>query len=120
MPDGHALTPPALAAGARACAREQDCISTHNKHTLKATACSRLADIGALWREYDVVGIDEGQFFPDLEVFCETVANAGKVVVVAALDGTFQRKVCARTHASGGGGGGGGGAGGRGVQRLRC
>ena len=68
-------------------------MSTHNKHTLQATPCSKLADIGLKWREYDVVGIDEGQFFPDLHSFCETVANAGKVVVVAALDGTFQRKV---------------------------
>ena len=72
----------------------QDSVSTHNKHTLQATSCSTLADIGEQWREYDVVGIDEGQFFPDLHEFCETAANAGKVVVVAALDGTFQRKVC--------------------------
>jgi hypothetical protein len=54
-----------------------------------------LSDIGHLWRDFDVVGIDEGQFFPDLESFCETAANAGKVIVVAALDGTFQRKVSA-------------------------
>jgi hypothetical protein len=73
-------------------------VSTHNKHKLQATSCSKLADIGLAWREYDVVGIDEGQFFPDLLSFCETVANAGKVVVVAALDGTFQRKVCLRTQ----------------------
>lgn len=25
--------------------------------------------------------------------FCEDAANAGKVVIVAALDGTFERKV---------------------------
>lgn len=43
--------------------------------------------------EFDVIGIDEGQFFPDLLLFAETAANAGKTVVVAALDGTFQRKV---------------------------
>ena len=42
-----------------------------------------------------MVGIDEGQFFPDLLPFCEAVSNAGKTVVVAALDGTFQRKVSA-------------------------
>ena len=59
---------------------------------------------------YGVIGIDEGQFvwsrspilwqFPDLVNFCETMANAGKTVIVAALDGTFQRKVesCASTH----------------------
>lgn len=30
--------------------------------------------------------------FPDIVPFCENMANCGKVVVVAALDGTFQRK----------------------------
>lgn len=31
--------------------------------------------------------------FPDIVEFCEEMANAGKTVIVAALDGTFQRKV---------------------------
>ena len=31
--------------------------------------------------------------FPDVVEFSETMANAGKTVIVAALDGTFQRKV---------------------------
>uniref|UniRef100_A0A8D2EK82 Thymidine kinase n=1 Tax=Theropithecus gelada TaxID=9565 RepID=A0A8D2EK82_THEGE len=30
--------------------------------------------------------------FPDIVEFCEAMANAGKTVIVAALDGTFQRK----------------------------
>uniref|UniRef100_A0A8C5KIN1 Thymidine kinase n=1 Tax=Jaculus jaculus TaxID=51337 RepID=A0A8C5KIN1_JACJA len=30
--------------------------------------------------------------FPDIVDFCEAMANAGKTVIVAALDGTFQRK----------------------------
>lgn len=29
--------------------------------------------------------------FTDIVQFCETMANAGKIVVVAALDGTYQR-----------------------------
>ena len=33
--------------------------------------------------------------FADLTEFCESMANKGKTVIVAALDGTFQRKVCA-------------------------
>jgi thymidine kinase len=39
-----------------------------------------------------VIGIDEGSFFPDIVSFCEVQANRGKVVIVASLDGTFQRK----------------------------
>ncbi|ELP93037.1 thymidine kinase, cytosolic, putative [Entamoeba invadens IP1] len=42
---------------------------------------------------YDVIGIDEGQFFPDLLEFSELMADYGKRVIIAALDGTFQRKV---------------------------
>ncbi|OWK14316.1 TK1, partial [Cervus elaphus hippelaphus] len=30
--------------------------------------------------------------FPDIVEFCENMANSGKTVIVAALDGTFQRK----------------------------
>lgn len=41
---------------------------------------------------YDVVAIDEGQFFPDICEYAESLANQGIVVIVAALDGTFQRK----------------------------
>lgn len=39
----------------------------------------------------DVIGIDEGQFFPDLVEFCDEQANSGRICVVAALDGTFRR-----------------------------
>ena len=34
----------------------------------------------------------QGQFFPDVHEFCEKMANEGKTVIVAALNGTFQRK----------------------------
>lgn len=43
-------------------------------------------------QDYDCIGIDEGQFFPDLVQWVEEMANAGKHIIVAALDGTFQRK----------------------------
>jgi thymidine kinase len=42
--------------------------------------------------KYDVVGIDEGQFFEDIVDVAEELANKGIVVIVAALDSTFQRK----------------------------
>lgn len=42
--------------------------------------------------EYDVIAIDEGQFFPDIVESCEFLANKGKIIIVAALDGTFHRK----------------------------
>jgi thymidine kinase len=42
--------------------------------------------------KYDIIGIDEGQFFPGIVSFCDTLANQGKIVIVAALDGTFQKE----------------------------
>lgn len=41
--------------------------------------------------EFDVIGIDEGQFYPDLYV-CDSWAIRGKKVYVSALDGDFMRK----------------------------
>ena len=51
-----------------------------------------LGDLPCSGDEFDVIGIDEGQFFPDVVPWCEAMANKGKIVLVAALDGTFQRK----------------------------
>lgn len=40
----------------------------------------------------DIIAVDESQFFPDLKVFClKAVEDLGKTVVVAGLNGDFQR-----------------------------
>lgn len=59
---------------------------------MKALKTSTLEAIYPNARQYDVVAIDEGQFFPDIVEVSERLANEGVVVVIAALDGTFQRK----------------------------
>ena len=41
---------------------------------------------------FEVIGIDEGQFFKDIAKIAERWANMGKVVIVAALDANFERK----------------------------
>lgn len=48
-----------------------------------------------------MIGVDEGQFFPDVTQFCEDMANMGKMVLVAALDGTFQGRMGARREREG-------------------
>jgi thymidine kinase len=58
---------------------------------MEAVPCGSLADICNI-DEFDCIGIDEGQFFPDLVSWCEACANRGKVVIVAALDGDYQRR----------------------------
>jgi thymidine kinase len=49
-------------------------------------------EVATLCEGYDVIGVDEGQFFQEIVEFCELLANQGKTVVVSALDGTFERK----------------------------
>jgi thymidine kinase len=73
-------------------------IKTHDKVSYPAIVTSCLHEVMDTVMEYDVIGIDEGQFFGDLDDFCEVIANKGKVVIIAALDGDFRRrsfgKVC--------------------------
>jgi len=67
-------------------------IATHCGQKLPAVSVTDLKELTAKAEGFDVIGIDEGQFFGDIVGWCETMANKGKIVVVAALDGTFQRK----------------------------
>ncbi|XP_006790747.1 thymidine kinase, cytosolic [Neolamprologus brichardi] len=67
-------------------------MATHDKSTMEAVPANCLKDVRPLALRACVIGIDEGQFFPDAVEFCEEMANLGKTIIVAALDGTFQRK----------------------------
>merc|ERR1711970_450559 len=66
-------------------------IATHDKQTLPAVSATTLTPLSKQAEEFDVIGIDEGQFFPDI-IWAEKMANLGKIVVIAALDGTYQRE----------------------------
>eukprot|EP01111_Echinosteliopsis_oligospora_P001232 TRINITY_DN1177_c0_g1_i1.p1 TRINITY_DN1177_c0_g1~~TRINITY_DN1177_c0_g1_i1.p1 ORF type:complete len:190 (-),score=39.83 TRINITY_DN1177_c0_g1_i1:336-905(-) len=70
----------------------EDLLSTHDKQMTPALPTEILADVMEQCKKFDVIGVDEGQFFPDIVSFSETLANLGKTVIVATLDGTFQRK----------------------------
>ncbi|XP_063040777.1 thymidine kinase, cytosolic [Engraulis encrasicolus] len=67
-------------------------MATHDKNVMDAVPANCLNDLRSLALDACVIGIDEGQFFPDTVEFCEDMANRGKIIIVAALDGTFQRK----------------------------
>ncbi|KAM4691078.1 thymidine kinase, cytosolic [Rhinophrynus dorsalis] len=67
-------------------------LATHDRNTMAAVTACQLRDVVSEALTCSVIGIDEGQFFPDTVEFCEEMANNGKTVIVAALDGTFQRK----------------------------
>ena len=74
---------------------EEEAISTHDKVMIPAVSSTSLNELKNVYKigdDYDVIGIDEGQFFPDVIEFSEEMANLGKTVIIAALDGTYQRK----------------------------
>jgi len=57
---------------------------------LRVVVVSRLADV-VISPSEKVIGVDEGQFYPDLVEMCDKWANEGKHVIVAALDGDSSR-----------------------------
>ena len=71
----------------------EDAVVTHDAVRLPARPASALAEVDSFVCEgFDVVGIDEGQFFDDVVEFAERWASMGKTVIVAALDGDFRRR----------------------------
>ena len=65
-------------------------IVTHEQVKYNALSCYQLQDNLTELMKYDVIGIDEGQFFPDLVEVSETLCKNGKIVVVSALSGNFK------------------------------
>jgi thymidine kinase len=64
-------------------------ISTHDLIKRMAVSCNKLEELGDMWMDFDVIGIDEGQFFEDLVEFCQHAANKGKIIVTSALNGMY-------------------------------
>ncbi|XP_077527013.1 thymidine kinase, cytosolic-like isoform X2 [Haemaphysalis longicornis] len=62
------------------------------KQAMAAVKATTLIDLRDMMSDFRIIGIDEGQFFPDIVEFAEDMAEAGKIVVIAALDGTYQRQ----------------------------
>ena len=65
-------------------------VITHDLVKYDSMECKNLYDSFELVKNYDVIGIDEGQFFDDLVEFCEKLAFLKKIVIVAALNGDFR------------------------------
>ena len=73
----------------------KECIASHDKEVEKAICVSTLAEVDGMARsqEFQVIVIDEGQFFPDLFEYVTMWADTLPVhIVIAGLDGTSERK----------------------------
>ena len=61
-------------------------IVSHNKNSMDSINITKTKDLFELGKKYDVVGIDEAQFFEnDLIKYCKNLANNKTRVIVAGL-----------------------------------
>ena len=67
-------------------------IVTHDGKQMAALSVSKLMDNEDIYAEFDVIGIDEGQFYPDLYEFCNKYADLGKHIFVAGIQGDQYRR----------------------------
>jgi thymidine kinase len=68
-------------------------IVSHNENAIRSTPVDFASDILLLAGDCDVVGIDEAQFFDDSIIeISNTLANAGKRVIIAGLDMDYEGK----------------------------
>ena len=65
-------------------------VVTHDLIKYDSIECKNLSDSFEKLKNYDVIGIDEGQFFNDLVEICEELALQNKIVIIAALNGDFR------------------------------
>ncbi len=73
----------------------RECIASHDKEIEKAACVEKLKSVDHLVRsgEYQVIAIDEGQFFSDLFEYVTAWADELNVhIVIAGLDGTSDRE----------------------------
>jgi thymidine kinase len=71
------------------------CIANHDRDTEHALCVPALKEVDEVVRSnsYNVIAIDEGQFFPDLYEYVTQWADDLKVhIIVAGLDGDAERK----------------------------
>ena len=69
-------------------------MSTHNKQMIPSINCLTLRDIDYdKINKYDIILINEGQFFDDIYKYVDILVNKlNKKVYVCGLDGDFERK----------------------------
>jgi thymidine kinase len=73
--------------------RTDDFIETHNHHKQEAIKVTHLMELvnKDMLQEYDIIAIDEAQFFTDLKEFILAIERTDKIVYVAGLDGDSNR-----------------------------
>lgn len=68
-------------------------VITHDKieYNILSIKTDNISNIFNELNKYDIIGIDEGQFYKDINLV-NNLANNGKIIIIAALDCTFEMK----------------------------
>lgn len=67
-------------------------VVTHNQYKHDAICALTLADVEHIIDDYDVILIDEIQFYKDAAFICDIWANKGKIVECYGLNGDYKRE----------------------------
>jgi len=66
-------------------------IVSHDGKSVPSISLNLLCDVDHLVKGYNVICIDEVQFFEDAPIFCDKWANEGLIVEASGLSGTYMR-----------------------------
>lgn len=70
----------------------QNEVVTHNNIKVNAVNCECLEEFDQKVNMFDVICIDEVQFYNDADIYCDKWANLGKIVIASGLNGTSERQ----------------------------
>lgn len=70
---------------------DEKMLCTHDAYKLDAQSCLKLSEL-KIDPSYEVICIDEIQFYPDNIEFCEKMANNGVIVEASGLSGNYLRE----------------------------
>ena len=72
---------------------KQNKIESHSNIKIDATTIKNINEVLVFKNKFDIIGIDEAQFFSDDIInVCNTIANSGSRVIVAGLDMDYSGK----------------------------
>ncbi len=70
---------------------DSEMVVTHDGIKMQAKVCEYLYEVDNYIGNYDVVCVDEVQFYKDAHIFIDKWANMGIIVEACGLNGTFNR-----------------------------
>jgi thymidine kinase len=67
-------------------------VMTHNGESIEALVTEYLSSVDKIVMTYNVICVDEIQFFKDGDIMCDKWATRGHMVEVSGLNGTYKRE----------------------------